>query len=1139
MLKNTSSVSRNLIGFVSSVVVGISVFYVLDLSFFERFIFSFILSSMTFLIYKLLLDKDADNQTYGLETTSSAKLKDFLFIIFSVISVLSVILIRPLGDSLYFDWASIPIANWVRLISAIFLASFVPGYIILHFIDRRNQLKGVEVLVFSYLISLFFVPLLGYITILSSLSLSEYGSLLQLGFNLILLSAFAIHIGVNGLKKENLKVKLTLDRHSVYIILALSLICLFVLMGEWTIRNYTLLVPVTDFGEHLGNALRLLDGKFVFQTSTYNPELWFHLYLGSFLNLSGFPAINAYTALSFLVVAPYLAIFAMVSAFFSRESKKIPVIATFFALLSGFGWIFVLTNLSSTTGWLNVLQTGALKTYDTFPTFPNEPVPVYIIGLPILFMLLYLAINNKLSGLTRFSLFSILIAVDFLAHGGAELVFFMPIFFVLAVISRQEFISSMKKLSIAILLGSVLVIGLLVSGKFNVIDPFNPSGFITSIIYLSIFVSAVTLVILQYRNLIFLAISKIKNYFKYRIAGKISIVSPQNFKLRKVVTFGAISALIYFYGLSFIIWAQILPIFQSDQVAGYYTPFYFVPMRLGVSGLLVLAYLILLLIANKKIKRGDSCFIIIMFAPILFENLINFLSNDPTILSLTRFWFYFPTFVGVLAAVAIVRFASRLQKGNLQRKIVNFQPSLNSKILISILLLFIVTFGSFSSLLSIERLTLLGDSSSHLSSEELKALDYIRKNSASDVNTSIATLTDTSYQILQRFGEVRQPQIAGSTILFSLKSSESVLFILSKSKVEFIYMDQRDFTELTNVYRDSYMATLLDYLPIAFKNADVTIYEVPANVSRIIPSNMSEPTLTMLTKDLDIPTLVDESSDSSHFIYISNYACFFGHAAFQGNVTLTTDFFGLIGPASVKSVDISQTTVNSGQTNNFDIDNISIIDIKYNNSIISTLTSTDVSTLQYSQGSLTSFDFPVGFNLTMNLSGNASVFLTLKKNVDGTIFYVTVQNGTLRFSNVFPTFVVLKNPLIDTKGTTSFDGNTYIKSNQASFQNLFPISPIVIQGYSSFKIEFSDSPTFISDFSYNGTYTVPSSIKAPNWNSLTSIPWISVLVSPFNIILIIVVIGFVIVLSIKKANNFTIYLDKKQKSLNEQFSEPT
>jgi hypothetical protein len=159
------------------------------------------------------------------------------------------------------------------------------------------------------------------------------------------------------------------------------------------------------------------------------------------------------------------------------------------------------------------------------------------------------------------------------------------------------------------------------------------------------------------------------------------------------------------------------------------------------------------------------------------------------------------------------------------------------------------------------------------------------------------------------------------------------------------------------------------------------------------------------------------------------------------------------------------------------------------------LTTTAAETLTNTQGSITSFNFPEDYNLTMTLANNVSLNLTLKNNVDGTIFYVTALGGSLKFLD----------------GVTSFSGNVYIKNNQAIFENLFPISPLTINGYSSFKIDLSDSPSFILDFSYNGTYTVPSSAAKLNWNNLTSVPWVGVFTSPFHIVLILGIFGLVLV----------------------------
>jgi hypothetical protein len=803
-------------GLVGSLLVGLSVLWILDLSIQEELIFASMLGLVTFFLFKYLTSKDDIIVSIDVSWKSCfVWMKDYFFVALCFFSIILVMLVHPISDSLYVNESGIPLANWIRAAAAVFLIAYAPGYIALQFIDRDHRLTRIESFALSYILSLFFTPLVSFLVFVFNLNFSQFYVPIQLG-----LIAFLsmILIFMRGKQQKNLVEMKNVDRKKLsipfsYGTLILVWIVCFALITAYFIRDYPW--PLSDNGYHLGFATRFSSGKFSGETSWYNPYLWYQIFLASFYTLSGLPSVNVYFPLIFLTIMPYITFYVMASAFFSQKNRKISILATFFTLTQGFGWIYALQLRLDSTSTKNLVELLFKAGYETLDvtrfnlgSISGFVLPLYVVGLPTLFMLIYLLQRSNLMDSTRLLLVSILAALGYLAHGGLELAFFALLLCASIFFIPQELMSRVKKLALSAIIGLGLAAGLLIVGGFELF----PLNFLFFLI-----ITLTTAIIFSF----------LRKTVKLRLRfPRIKYI----FQKSGIIRLGII-LFVFFYFLSFIVLG--VAHFEESYINGpglfYATPWFLFPLRLGIIGLLTLTFAVLWVRYGKCESGKEASFFVLMaLFSFLLTQFAHYVIQNPTA-GILRFELYIGPAVSVVAAVALVELTRKLWK---------------NKQLISFLLALLVLFGMGSQLLMMEGFALHArvyfpqGFTSSVSADEVEALDYLRKNNTSNLNISIATPTTLSYTMLKWFGEVWQPQAAGSPILFSLKSPEHALSLLAHSRVKYIYMAQRDFAELAHTYPDGYMTHLLDYLPIAFKNNEVTIYGVPS-ISSPMPSNIT------------------------------------------------------------------------------------------------------------------------------------------------------------------------------------------------------------------------------------------------------------------------------------------------------------
>jgi hypothetical protein len=565
------------------------------------------------------------------------------------------------------------------------------------------------------------------------------------------------------------------------------------LIGNIYVMNNTLPLSQGDMWRHLAQALQYSKGFPVHEGILIPgyPYL-FHVCLATFFQLSGLPSPISYQALFALSFIPVLSFYSFIKEWFSK--KNLCSITVLLIPLLGFGSLYGI-NLKTQNPSItlpSVLSNAISKTYDINDIMVIGPalsnvVPILYIALPTLFMFLYL-LRKNINSVTKSFLYAVLVAVSFLGHADAS--FFMGLTLLLyAVIIKGE---GVKAGAIGGILGLLIVSLVDVSAPARIY--IGGLGGLSSSNIMTFFVTFL-LFVLSYITSVLVRRFHINHNFV-----------SSNFKK----TFPLISSIILFaYVFSLITWVYVLPSYDAYKFGGYnLTPFFIWPIRFGPVGLLSILCLSLYLGDVVKDKRL-TFFLAIAAIGFAMEQLANYYPIYPA------YRFATLTLIGVVALAAYFVARSSLSLAGKKRMV------------LTALLIFVMIPGMLSSsLFYYDRAPPLA---STINSYELDALSFVGQNLSS--NSSVLTFTSDSQIKLETFGGVNTIQIMQKWYYIFLNEVDSsiLLYLLGTSNVKYIYLSPYDFEALNR--SKNMLHDLLNYLPVAFQNEGVTIYEIP----RIVP----------------------------------------------------------------------------------------------------------------------------------------------------------------------------------------------------------------------------------------------------------------------------------------------------------------
>jgi hypothetical protein len=731
---------------------------------------------------------------------------------------------------------------------------FSPGYLILSLVDTHKSFRGTEKILLSVIISLLLLPFFGILAFALGSNIQENGVLMIVLLNSALLIVYA-------LKKENINDSKGAIPHLNEKLALLSLFIFIAFVYIFSKYSLNLAWDYGDLNSYFGSALSFT--KNVLPHSVIGPgaesPFWLFIFMAEFFVSSGLPYINAFQfILILLAFLPILSFYVMVSSFFKETKRQIPLIATVLGFFGGgLGWIYsigLFAHTQTTQGLFNFFSFSAKidSGYLALPTFPLYTLLPYYVAIATIFVMIWLVYskNTYPNGIVRYALVSVTVAAGYLIYISL-IVFFVFIFAASIIIWKRENLQLYRRYAISIILGLLLVAlaDAIMGGTYYTYgDALTQYGF-------SLF----------YGTLALAAFSYLLSFIK----GSVWTNMKLNLKAKKAKIKVSISVLIAgFYGLCFVIVNEVLQNYGTLPIDNHVVPWYAWPVRLGISGLIALPGAIYLIKRSDDIRR-HSFFIflipvslligtILAIYPFYYEDRVTFLVMVPIL---------------ILASFTLVTFSEKIRRVNLKGK----------EVLLGLVLTTILVLGFMIPLFAEEAIDYnYWSNGNGLSNYELEGLNFLRLNTPA--NSSVLALTARSQYLLPYAGlsDMQTRVDRDVSTITGISSIDSAFYILSQSHVKYIYIGEGDLPQLedSNSFSGFIKDYLLKYLPIAFQNQEVTIYDV---------QSFSIPTISntaLVTPNLDTGYIADDFDQSYNN---SNHLNFCSVLNLGNMITLETD----------------------------------------------------------------------------------------------------------------------------------------------------------------------------------------------------------------------------------------------------------
>ena len=569
------------------------------------------------------------------------------------------------ASGLFVDWEKIDPIQGLGLAAAIAFCFFLPGFGLVMILSKRYKLRLVLQILLAYLFSILITGTAGYITASLGYPIS-YSSIFLIGSYILVLILYISQYNVfsrnfNGGKKYSYKNSLLNIGKSSFnysqVTVFLSLLALIILYTYYLNDGK---IIVDQWYQH-GRALSASSGLFrdVGSSDTTRPP-FFSTFLATFFSLSGSFSVNAYVAISFLNITPVVAFYYFFTSWVPDNKKKAALLSsTLFMLSAGFGWMYVTSSAvtSNMGGTLDessiyeIFVLASIKTFDieTPTTFidvghPDITTPLIIITLPAGFTLLGLikelelfysknngnksSLQGRNSSFRTIISFGIVTSVSFLGILSHDEFYLAIIVASVAMIVFYRllpknvnysifFISFLSAISLVILLDTFIS-----PAPFYSFNPFRYILGLPLIILCFVFVA--------FAWSMYLALSKLRilNIFETRgilrqinaivkhkgLKRLIMLSSLNDYQVRFLkLAFGivTVSAIAYFYLFTFLVWNDLSVNDVRSQIKEFSNvPWYFYPVKFGLTGLLALAFILSYLF--KKFEKEIFVFGIII-----------------------------------------------------------------------------------------------------------------------------------------------------------------------------------------------------------------------------------------------------------------------------------------------------------------------------------------------------------------------------------------------------------------------------------------------------------------------------------------------------------------------------------------------
>jgi hypothetical protein len=564
-------------------------------------------------------DNPDDHIKRNEEKRKSVPISTSLFVIIFTMLILICIFTPKQNFHIFVNWSEIGILGIAQLCAAIMLCFYVPGFGIVLIITKKYKMNSILTVLLAYLFSMVITGLTAFVAALffdsaisasQNLFISVYVCILVTF--LILNSAYKIR----NLNKVQIKypstkypsythfVSTILNKFWKYLTMRVSELLVFgSLLMLLVISSYYLYDGTTigDQWYHQGRALLFMTGSFrdaALSGAEYSYAPLQSALLAGVTTLSGVPLVNAYASIAFLNMTAVFAFYYFFSTWVPRSMQKAALLAcALFTLSAGFGWIYLL-NISVTTQPIlseqssldtmeNIRQIDILRTSNFVITAPATAL--FYIVLPIGFVLLGILRTRFNGNFTSTVIVTAISILGIMSHD--EIYFFIIIACLLPLIFK---IKARNYLYLGFLLALTIV---------YVIDIVTPGKFFTftqilglPLILLNVLFVAITWTIYLAGNYLYRVLKQRLHFLK-----ALRKLRYRNNKFKFVTVVLVVYLIAYVYLLSFIVLSQ-LPL-DTIKVQNYdrQLTWYLYPIRMGLAGLLGLAFML-----SYLFKRFDK-----------------------------------------------------------------------------------------------------------------------------------------------------------------------------------------------------------------------------------------------------------------------------------------------------------------------------------------------------------------------------------------------------------------------------------------------------------------------------------------------------------------------------------------------------
>lgn len=802
-----------------------------------KFALGLTLFVITIVVGKFLLSENGNPPKIGGRQKRPAKFfgrvsTEFLVTVSFVISLVIIFLVPPIKGQIFAEWFALPLPNVARLIAA-FGINFFPGYIVLAIVGK-HELGRLQKLVTSYLLSLFILTIIGFLS--AQLVGIIDGSLVEamlLTCAVLVVIYFSKRLVRRKSTIRSLKSAMPLGVAERNLLPSLLVALAILFMGIWLWWMYDRIGffiggAGSDMWRHHGFAQSFLDYK---AFAWLQIPWWFHLYLSGFVRMSGAPSVNAYLTLYPLIALAVLSFYVMASGFF--KDKRIASLATLsYAIFSGPAWLYALylRNFSPVTdydAWITIINAVGDKFlyqgwYPPFVVGFNAAIIAYT----SLWWMLHATWRLDLQHKFNVFLMSAIFAMSYLLHAVDPIIFMVYLAAVLLYCLVTRNIEGKKRvrraaLSVLIGLGIVAVIDLSLTSQY---DYFNRTSFMpiaSNYYYFSspsfyvLLLTSVVIVALTYGRFIENKIITVHQSIRRKIAAKYVVSVKRHLS----------EVMFFVYGVSLILFIVYLPSLTVKTTGYGWVPWYVYPVILGIPFLIGLLGIALVLLkwaeVEAKIKQTVFSFTLAIVLLFILGKITSFVNEK---FFWTGFWerrvlsYMFPI-VSILMAYALVTVFSRV---NIKRR---YGVKDVARIGGVLLLTSLIILGSVSSTL------MAGDFASQvfytvsLTGEELEALNYLHYSLPNGERVAYMNRR-TGVDYIRVFASDKWTDNPNQWLGRFYYSPSSILASIDRTDARFLYINHiRDSQDLE---KNLFVQQLIEMLPVKFNNSEVTIYSIPS-----------------------------------------------------------------------------------------------------------------------------------------------------------------------------------------------------------------------------------------------------------------------------------------------------------------------